>query len=85
MSWSLAQAAPKAEARETFARVHHEQYAYENDRGPRVVMDKIAAFAADIAEGAPDGTVTALESSGHIYASGAGSCRVNLSFYPPAK
>ena len=86
MSWSLSTKAPRAEARSTFRRVHEEQFAYKNDGAHKLVMDKIAAFAGDIAETAPSGTEASLSSSGHINADGTGSCSVSVSIgkAPPA-
>ena len=81
MSWSLTTKAPKAEARDAFKKVHEEQGAYSYDGAHKDVMDKIAAFAADIAEAAPDGTEVSLSSTGHVNSDGQGSCSVSLSFY----
>jgi hypothetical protein len=82
MSWSLTKKAPKAEARQAFVAAHEEQYAYKTDGAHKAVMDKIAAFAGDVAEAAPDGTECSLTSSGHVDTSGTGSCSVSLTFYP---
>jgi hypothetical protein len=84
MSWSLSTKAPKAEAREVFKKVHQEQSAYQVDGSHKDVMDKIAAFAADLAEAAPDGTETSLSSNGHVNTDGQGSASVSVSFYKVA-
>jgi hypothetical protein len=83
MSWSLSTKAAKAQARDVFLNAHHAQPAYQTDGSHKAVMDAIAAFAALIAEGAPDGSETSLTSSGHVGTDGTGSLTVSLSFFKP--
>lgn len=84
MSWSLTKNATRADARAVFAKAHQDNHAYQTDGSHRAVMDKIAAFAADIAELAPPGTDAQLNSSGHVAQDGTGSIAVSLGFYRPA-
>jgi len=83
MSWSFSSKAAKADAAATFDHAHQEQPAYANDGAHKAVMDKIGAFAADIAAIAPEGSYLALSSSGHVQTDGHGSLSVSLAFYPP--
>ena len=85
MSWSLSMKAPKADARAAFAKAHKEQPAYQNDGAHKFVMDEIAAFAAQVAEAAPDGSECSLTSSGHVQGDGQGSASISLSFYRPVQ
>ena len=85
MSWSLTvPPIAKAQAREAFIAAHQAQGAYSVDGSHKDVMDKIAAFAGDIAEAAPDGIETGLSSYGHMNSDGTGSASVTVSFGLPA-
>jgi hypothetical protein len=83
MSWSLSTKAPKGQARDVFTRAHQEQPAYKTDGSHKATMDRIVAFAGDIADGAPEGAEIALSSSGHVGTDGTGSATVSISFYQP--
>lgn len=78
MSWSLSSRATKAEARETFKRAHQEQSCYNVDGSHKTAMDKIAGYAADMAEASPDGSVINLTSWGHFNTDGTGSASVSV-------